>query len=98
MTCCTATQWSLPASGIPFSKADPIGYQSNAPAIPHLLAYSGFGSLYGQPVGVIANSGILFSEAALKGAHFIELCCQRGIPLLFMQNITGEACVVMPVD
>jgi acetyl-CoA carboxylase carboxyltransferase component len=43
----------------------------------------------GVPVGVIANNGILFSESALKGAHFIELCCQRGIPLVFLQNITG---------
>ena len=42
-----------------------------------------------MPVGIIANNGILFSESALKGAHFIELCCQRGIPLLFLQNITG---------
>ena len=41
------------------------------------------------PVGILANNGILFSESALKGAHFIELCCQRGIPLLFLQNITG---------
>lgn len=50
---------------------------------------AGFGHLYGMPVGVIANNGILFSESALKGAHFIELCCQRNIPLLFLQNITG---------
>jgi 3-methylcrotonyl-CoA carboxylase beta subunit len=49
----------------------------------------GFAHLYGMPVGVIANNGILFSESALKGAHFIELCTQRGIPLLFLQNITG---------
>ena len=42
-----------------------------------------------MPVGIIANNGILFSESALKGAHFIELCCQRRIPLLFLQNITG---------
>jgi 3-methylcrotonyl-CoA carboxylase beta subunit len=49
----------------------------------------GFAHLYGMPVGVIANNGILFSESALKGAHFIELCCQRRIPLLFLQNITG---------
>jgi 3-methylcrotonyl-CoA carboxylase beta subunit len=48
-----------------------------------------FAHLYGMPVGIIANNGILFSEAALKGAHFIELCCQRGIPLIFLQNITG---------
>jgi len=50
---------------------------------------TGIGHLYGQPVGVVANNGILYSEAALKGAHFIELCNQRGIPLLFVQNITG---------
>lgn len=49
----------------------------------------GFAHLYGIPVGIIANNGILFSEAALKGTHFIELCCQRGIPLVFLQNITG---------
>jgi 3-methylcrotonyl-CoA carboxylase beta subunit len=50
---------------------------------------TGFASLYGMPVGIIANNGILFSESALKGAHFIELCCQRRIPLLFLQNISG---------
>jgi 3-methylcrotonyl-CoA carboxylase beta subunit len=49
----------------------------------------GFAHIYGYPVGIIANNGILFSESALKGAHFIELCCQRGIPLVFLQNITG---------
>ena len=49
----------------------------------------GFAHLYGYPVGIIANNGILFSESALKGAHFIELCCQRGIPLIFLQNISG---------
>ncbi|WP_414703739.1 carboxyl transferase domain-containing protein [Povalibacter sp.] len=49
----------------------------------------GFARLYGYPVGIIANNGILFSESALKGAHFVELCCQRGIPLVFLQNITG---------
>ncbi len=49
----------------------------------------GFASLYGYPVGIIANNGILFSESAQKGAHFIELCCQRKIPLIFLQNITG---------
>lgn len=49
----------------------------------------GFAHLYGIPVGIIANNGILFSESALKGTHFIELCCQRGIPLIFLQNITG---------
>ena len=50
---------------------------------------TGFAHLHGYPVGIIANNGILFSESALKGAHFIELCCQRGIPLVFLQNITG---------
>jgi 3-methylcrotonyl-CoA carboxylase beta subunit len=50
---------------------------------------TGFAHLYGMPVGIIANNGILFSESALKGAHFIELCCQRKIPLVFLQNITG---------
>ncbi|MBA8837082.1 carboxyl transferase domain-containing protein [Ochrobactrum sp. RH2CCR150] len=49
----------------------------------------GFASIYGMPVGIIANNGVLFSEAATKGAHFIELCCQRNIPLVFLQNITG---------
>jgi acetyl-CoA carboxylase carboxyltransferase component len=49
----------------------------------------GFAHLYGYPVGIIANNGILFSESALKGAHFIELCTARRIPLLFLQNITG---------
>ena len=50
---------------------------------------TGFAELYGYPVGIIANNGILFSESAQKGAHFIELCAQRGIPLIFLQNITG---------
>lgn len=49
----------------------------------------GFARLYGYPIGIIANNGILFSESALKAAHFIELCCQRKIPLIFLQNITG---------
>jgi 3-methylcrotonyl-CoA carboxylase beta subunit len=50
---------------------------------------TGFAHLNGYPVGIIANNGILFAESALKGAHFIELCNQRGIPLVFLQNITG---------
>ncbi len=54
-----------------------------------LTLVTGFASLYGMPVGIIANNGILFSESAQKGAHFIELCTQRNIPLLFIQNITG---------
>ncbi len=49
----------------------------------------GFAHIMGMPVGILANNGILFSESALKGAHFIELCCARNIPLLFLQNITG---------
>ncbi|MGH7706786.1 MAG: carboxyl transferase domain-containing protein [Vulcanimicrobiaceae bacterium] len=49
----------------------------------------GFAHIDGHPVGIVANNGILFSESALKGAHFIELCTQRGIPLVFLQNITG---------
>ena len=50
---------------------------------------TGFAHIYGYPIGIVANNGILFSESALKAAHFIELCSQRGIPLLFLQNITG---------
>ena len=50
---------------------------------------TGFAHLYGMPVGIIANNGILFGESAQKGAHFVELCAQRGVPLVFLQNITG---------
>jgi 3-methylcrotonyl-CoA carboxylase beta subunit len=50
---------------------------------------TGFARIQGHPVGIVANNGILFSESAQKGAHFIELCDQRGIPLLFLQNISG---------
>ena len=50
---------------------------------------TGFAEIYGHPVGIVANNGILFSESAQKGAHFIQLCAQRDIPLLFLQNITG---------
>ena len=49
----------------------------------------GFARIWGHEVGIVANNGILFSESALKGAHFIQLCNQRGIPLVFLQNITG---------
>jgi 3-methylcrotonyl-CoA carboxylase beta subunit len=49
----------------------------------------GFAHIWGYPVGIVANNGILFSESAQKGAHFVELCSQRGIPLIFLQNITG---------
>ncbi len=50
---------------------------------------TGFAHLHGYPVGILANQGVLFSESALKGTHFIELACARGVPLLFLQNITG---------
>ena len=50
---------------------------------------TGFARIMGQQVGIIANNGILFSESSLKGTHFIELCCTRRIPLVFLQNITG---------
>ena len=49
----------------------------------------GFAHIWGYPVGIVANNGVLFSESALKGTHFIELCSQRGVPLVFLQNITG---------
>jgi 3-methylcrotonyl-CoA carboxylase beta subunit len=52
---------------------------------------TGFARLHGYPVGIVANNGVLYSESALKGAHFVELCCQRRIPLLFLQNVTGRA-------
>ncbi|WP_277912991.1 carboxyl transferase domain-containing protein, partial [Frankia torreyi] len=50
---------------------------------------TGTARLHGHPVGIVANNGVLFGESALKGAHFIELCDQRGIPLVFLQNISG---------
>ena len=50
----------------------------------------GFAHIHGYPVGILGNNGVLFSESALKGAHFIELCSQLKIPLLFLQNITGR--------
>ncbi|MEO6565975.1 MAG: carboxyl transferase domain-containing protein [Casimicrobiaceae bacterium] len=50
---------------------------------------TGFARIWGYPAGIVANNGVLYSESALKGAHFIELCAQRGIPLVFLQNITG---------
>jgi 3-methylcrotonyl-CoA carboxylase beta subunit len=50
---------------------------------------TGFAHVHGCPVGIVANNGVLFSESAVKGAHFVELCSQRGIPLVFLQNITG---------
>lgn len=50
----------------------------------------GFAKIYGKTVGILGNNGVLFSESALKGAHFVQLCCQRSLPLLFLQNITGN--------
>ena len=50
---------------------------------------TGFGRIYNQQVGIVANNGILFSEAAAKGANFVEICSQRKVPLIFLQNITG---------
>ncbi|XP_059948997.1 methylcrotonoyl-CoA carboxylase beta chain, mitochondrial [Mesoplodon densirostris] len=50
---------------------------------------TGFARIYGYPIGIVGNNGVLFSESAKKGAHFVQLCCQRNIPLLFLQNITG---------
>uniref|UniRef100_UPI0028124E20 carboxyl transferase domain-containing protein n=1 Tax=Arthrobacter sp. TaxID=1667 RepID=UPI0028124E20 len=50
---------------------------------------TGFATLHGHPIGIVANNGVLFAESALKGAHFIELCDQRGIPLIFLQNLSG---------
>lgn len=50
---------------------------------------TGFARIFGQPVGIIGNNGVLFNESAVKGTHFIELCTQRNIPLIFLQNITG---------
>ena len=50
---------------------------------------TGFAHIWGYPVAILANNGVLFSESALKAAHFIELCAQRGVPLLFVQNISG---------
>ena len=58
-----------------------------APRSPTLVCR--FAHLWGYPVGIVANNGILFAESAQKGAHFIELCAQRGVPLVFLQNIAG---------
>src|SRR4029079_9662521 len=49
----------------------------------------GFARIWGYTVGILGNNGVLFSESALKATHFIELCCQRNIPIVFLQNITG---------
>ncbi|WP_223690929.1 carboxyl transferase domain-containing protein [Leifsonia poae] len=67
---------------------DGSGFQEFKPEYGTTLV-TGFARIHGHPVGIVANNGVLFSESALKGAHFIELCDQRGIPLLFLQNISG---------
>ena len=54
-----------------------------------LLLVTGFSYILGYPVGIIANNGVLFSESSLKGTHFIQLCEQRRIPIVFLQNISG---------
>src|SRR4029078_5446334 len=62
-------------------------HESKALSGPPLV--TGFAHIHGYPVGILANQGVLFSESALKATHFIELACARGVPLLFLQNITG---------
>lgn len=54
---------------------------------------TGFAKIYGYPVGIVANNGVLFSQSALKGTHFVQLCAQRKIPLIFLQNITGTCLI-----
>ncbi|WP_275430995.1 carboxyl transferase domain-containing protein, partial [Klebsiella pneumoniae] len=68
--------------------ADASAFQEFKPAYGASLV-TGFARIHGYPVGIIANNGVLFAEASVKGAHFIELCDQRHIPLIFLQNITG---------
>lgn len=67
----------------------PFGRAPHHTTSMHMRDCAGFATLYGQPVGVVANHGVLRSESAQKGAHFVQLCAQRGVPLLFLQNITG---------
>jgi 3-methylcrotonyl-CoA carboxylase beta subunit len=73
------------------------GFAANPPKLAQFKSnygttlVTGFATIHGQRVGIVANNGILFSEASLKGAHFVELCCQRKIPIIFLQNITGES-------
>lgn len=59
---------------------------------------TGFARIHGFPVGIVANNGVLFSESALKGAHFVQLCAQRKVPLLFLQNITGKSTLLFRVQ
>jgi 3-methylcrotonyl-CoA carboxylase beta subunit len=86
----------IPASGrTPYDVREIIARVADASEFDEFKArygatlVTGFAHIGGWPVGIVANNGILFSESALKGAHFIELCCQRGVPLVFLQNITG---------
>ena len=69
-------------------------FQGRALMVPE----TGFARIHGYPIGIVANNGILFSESAVKGAHFVELCSQRKIPLVFLQNITGKWCSFACVD
>ena len=78
----TTSARSSPASST--AAACTSSRRSTAPTL-----VTGFARIHGYPVGIVANNGVLFSESALKATHFIELCCQRRIPLLFLQNITG---------
>ena len=83
-TCGRPTTSARSSPGSSTARACTSSRRSTAPTL-----VCGFAHLDGHPVGILANNGILFSESALKGAHFIELCDQRRIPLLFLQNITG---------
>ncbi len=77
-----------PAEEVIARLVDGSRFQSFKPLYGKTLV-CGFARIHGEPIGIVANSGILFSESSLKGAHFVELCSQRKIPLLFLQNITG---------
>lgn len=92
---CGAVSLFLSSSFLPLTQPSHLQTQTQTSLFPlpffPLLVFlaAGFAKLYGHRVGIVANNGILFSESATKGAHFIELCAQRQIPLLFLQNITG---------
>lgn len=58
----------------------------------------GFSKLYGKSVGIIGNNGVLFSESSMKGAHFVQLCTQRKVPIIFLQNITGKCLISFLAD
>ena len=93
LTNCTASCRAPSASPMTCARSSPASWTASKfrefkARYGTTLVY-GFARIHGYPVGIIANNGVLFSESALKGTHFIELCDQRGIPLLFLQNITG---------